>query len=296
MQRRSHAGFGLLLSTSLAASLLSSATAQADDKAACIAANDSANTLRQAGRLKEAKKQYLACAEAHCPKVVRDECLERVGSVDASIPTIVVAVVDAKGNDVTRGKVLLDGEQVSDVVDGRAEAVDPGEHRLRFEAEDGVGAELSFVARQGEKNRTVKLTLEAPKETSSPPPQSSTPAPRAEAPVTARPSSSSTLGWVLGGVGVAALGSFSYFALTGKSQENDLESRCAPRCKQSEADSLHQKYLFADISLGVALVSLGAATYFFMSGGEPEKPPSAAWSLGAAPTRDGFALGARGRF
>jgi hypothetical protein len=296
MVRSSDLRRGIVSLLWLAVPTLGAGPARADDKAACIAANDSANTLRQQGKLREAKKQYLSCAEAKCPKVVRDECLDRVSSVEASIPTIVVAVVDAKGIDVTRGKVLLDGEQVSEVVDGRAEAVDPGEHRVRFEAEDGTSAELSFVARQGEKNRTVKLSLEpvkvdAPAATSRP-----EVAPPPAIPADEHKGSSGTLGWVFGGVGVVALGSFSYFALTGKSEENDLESRCAPRCKQSEADSLHQKYLFADISLGVALLSMGAATYFFLSDTSPEKPPSAAWSLRAGPTRGGFALGASGRF
>lgn len=286
----------LVLMTAALLPLFVGAPARADSKAECIAANDRANTLRQQAKLRAAKAEYLTCADSKCPKVVRTECLERVGNIDAGIPTVVIAVVDAGGHDVVKGRIILDGEKIADAVDGRAEPVDPGEHRLRFEGEDGQSSELSFVARQGEKNRTIKLTLEAPKPAAEEP----VAAPVNAEPVAPKPvekGSSKTLGWVFGGLGVVALGSFSYFALKGKSQENDLESRCAPRCAQSEADSLHQKYLIADISLGVSLLSLGAATYFFVSSGKSERPPSSAEvQLSAGPTRAGFALGACGRF
>jgi len=296
MAPRQSSPFGLLLLACSALPLIHAGTARADAKAECIAANDQANTLRQQGKLREAKAKYLVCADSNCPKVVRDECVERVGAMDASIPTVVIAVVDANGNDVTRGKVSIDGEKVSDSVDGRAEPVDPGEHRLLFEGDDGQRAELAFVARQGEKNRTLKITLEAPAEAATAPTSKPPTKPSIERPAQSA-DSSNTLGWVFGGIGVVALGSFSYFALAGKSEENDLESRCAPRCKQSEADSLHQKYLIADISLGVSLLSLGAATYFFLSGGKSERSPEATQlGVSVGPTRDGFALGARGRF
>jgi hypothetical protein len=53
----------------------------------------------------------------------------------------------------------------------------------------------------------------------------------------------------------------------------------------------------ADISLGVSLLSLDAATYFFVSGSKSERPPSSAkLGVGMGPTRNGFALGARGSF
>jgi hypothetical protein len=106
----------------------------------------------------------------------------------------------------------------------------------------------------GEKNRVLRVTFEA---------DAPTPSPRAPPPAPAPPSPDRPIpvvAYVLGGVSVAALGSFAYFAIKGKIEQTDLESRCAPRCRQDEADSMRTKYLVADVSLGVAVLSLGVAT------------------------------------
>jgi hypothetical protein len=59
----------------------------------------------------------------------------------------------------------------------------------------------------------------------------------------------------------AALGSFTYFALSGRSVQNDLEL-CKPNCEnRADIDRMRSRYLIADISLGVALVSLGVGAY-----------------------------------
>jgi hypothetical protein len=75
---------------------------------------------------------------------------------------------------------------------------------------------------------------------------------------------------VLGGVAVVSLGAFGYFALTGRQKQSDLEEQCAPRCATSEYDDMKQKYLFADIALGLAVVSGGLATWLFLDTGKSE--------------------------
>ncbi|MGE3676211.1 MAG: hypothetical protein AB7K71_41460 [Polyangiaceae bacterium] len=42
-----------------------------------------------------------------------------------------------------------------------------------------------------------------------------------------------------------------YFGLSGKAQRSDLESSCKPNCTQSQIDEVDQKFLFADVSLGI---------------------------------------------
>ncbi|MEZ4221924.1 MAG: hypothetical protein R3B13_13410 [Polyangiaceae bacterium] len=284
--------------TSLCAAAALAATAHsalAIGKAECIAANDQGNNLRQGGKLMASKAEYLKCADAACPAAIREECAQRVSAVEASLPTIVVAILDAQGKDVTDATVWVDDAKVADTVDGRAQPVDPGAHRLRIETSDGKSKELAFVARQGEKNRTLAVKLEA--EAGTPPEAAPLTKPKpAETEADSGQSSAGPLPWVFAGFGVVALGSFTYFALSGKSDQNDLESRCAPNCKQSEADSLNQKYLIADISLGVAVLSLGAATYFFLSSGSTEPAKGGDIGFGMQPTRGGVALGARGSF
>jgi len=268
------------------------AEASADSKQ-CVAANDDGTGLRQQGKLVEAREKFLICAAASCPKIVRDECQGLVQKLDASIPTVVFAVSDAQGNDLTNVKVTLDGVLVASSLDGRAVPLNPGEHRVKIETADGGVLERSLLAREGEKNRTFSLVVGAKAETPAPP-VAKTPAPEQRAPSPGPSSHVSPLAWVLGGVGVVALGSFSYFALRGKSQENDLESSCAPNCSHDDYSSMKQKYLVADVSLGVGVLALGAATYFFLHPTK-EAPPPAVSLLGGATSRGGF-IGARARF
>jgi hypothetical protein len=105
-----------------------------------------------------------------------------------------------------------------------------------------------------------------------------------------------TAAWVLGGVGAAALGSFVGFALSGRAKENDMMSSCAPYCSQQDEDTMRRRYLVADISLGVSLVSLGAAAYLVLSSRTgPGARATATW-LDARAAVGGAAVQVGGRF
>ena len=254
----------------------------------CVAHNDRGNELRLAGQLLAAKTEFLQCAATECPKVIREECTDLVARVEASIPTLVVAAADDRGKDVTVTAIYVDGVQLPDARPGQALAVDPGSHSLRVVAGNGDKMDVAIVAREGEKNRTVRVEL--PRK---PPPRAMPaeglhevhppPVPPPE-PTRAKPPA---MAWVLGSVGVAALGSFAYFAISAERQTS-----CAPNCSDGEADEIYRKYLVADISLGVGVVALGVATYLFLK--TPSKPEQVA--IGIQPTRGGVALGTRFAF
>ncbi len=73
--------------------------------------------------------------------------------------------------------------------------------------------------------------------------------------------------WVSSGVAAAALTSFTVFSLLGHARQSNL-SECSPGCSPShraDFDAMHRDYLIGDISLGVAVASAGAATWFFLS-------------------------------
>jgi hypothetical protein len=53
------------------------------------------------------------------------------------------------------------------------------------------------------------------------------------------------------------------------SDRNTLERECAPTCDRSRLDPIKTKINIADISFGVAILSAGVATYFFLT---PSKP------------------------
>ena len=90
---------------------------------------------------------------------------------------------------------------------------------------------------------------------------------------------------MLGGAGIAALGSFAFFAASGRSRESELQKSCKPHCSDADARSVKTKYLIADVSLLAGLGLLGAGTYLYVSA--PEDPKHGL---------NGLALGYAGRF
>ncbi len=211
-------------------------------------------------KLVEAKRAFLACASDDCPDEVREECARLSQEVGNRTPSVVVAVTDSAGADVVDARVLLDGKQVATRIDGRAIILDPGIRNL--EVTDGERtAKARVVIREGEKTRPLMFRFETPAK------DATGPRPLGADNATADTETSSgvpTAAWIAGGVGIVALGGFGYFAVTGRAKENDLES-CSPLCSQDEYDSMKQRYLFADIALGIGVAALGTAAVLVLT-------------------------------
>jgi hypothetical protein len=75
------------------------------------------------------------------------------------------------------------------------------------------------------------------------------------------------LSYVIGGVGLVATGSFAYFGIEGRSQASTLAQGCGATksCTDAQVDPVHAELVAADVSLGIAIVSLGAAAWLFFS-------------------------------
>jgi hypothetical protein len=63
----------------------------------------------------------------------------------------------------------------------------------------------------------------------------------------------------LAGVAVVGLGSFTFFALSGKSTEHDLAGSCGPRCSDDEVSPVKTKYAIADVSLLIGIAAAAVA-------------------------------------
>jgi hypothetical protein len=230
-----------------------------DDKAACVAATDQAQTLRDDGKYKAARAAMLTCARDVCPAIVRRDCEKWLGELDAAQPTLVLGARDPSGNDFPGTRVLIDGAPLVEHLDGKPVPVDPGEHVLRYEAAGAAPVEQRVVVRVSEKNRTLTAILM---------PQSSPPAPVA-APPAEKPDRNAWYAavpmatWVLAGVAVVAAGSFAGFGLSGQADVSNMRATCAPNCTEGQVDSARTKLIVADASLGVGVVSLAAAAWFF---------------------------------
>lgn len=238
-------------------------TARADGPALdCPSASEEGQRLRDKNRWLEAREMFRACSVDKCPKVVRRDCSKWLAELDESQPSIVVAAQDASGADMQGVRVQADGRTIASRLDGSPIPVDPGEHTFTFEAEGHRTVTQTIVMRVSEKNRLVRVTLASTSEPAKP-----EPAKPAEPVNASGGGGAPVLAYVVGGVGVLALGSFAYFGLTSKKDLSDLRSTCAPYCGEAQLDDVKSKMLVADVSLGVGIVALGVATLLFLTHG-----------------------------
>jgi hypothetical protein len=248
-----------------------SADAWAIEKRACFAAHEQGQVDQKARKLKAAAAQFLICSVDECPPVIREECGKWLSDIRSAIPTVVPTALGRDGRDATEVQVFVDGQLLTERLAGGSFEVDPGEHQFRFVLTDGTAIDQKYVINEGDSRRKIAADFSAA--------QHAAPQPSAH-PVPSGDGSGSNFrvpvsAYVLGGLGVVALGSFTAFALSGKSKENDLKSNCAPHCPESEVSVMDNRYLAADISLGVGIASLGVAAWILLSSNRAPSTPSA---------------------
>jgi hypothetical protein len=230
------------------------AHAQNDEKAACAQAAELGQESRREGRLLDALARFQRCGRQSCPGVITSDCINFAAEVNAILPSVVFRARDPEGRDVTEVTVLIDGIVVAKRIDGRAVSLDPGEHRVRFEAAGRPPIERTIVVAEGEKSRLVTGVVPSLKRT--------TPSPA----------------WLFAGLGAASLGGFAYFGLSARSERNELKNGCGTTrtCTDEEVDGVREKALVADVLLGVGLASLTTAgLWWALSGHAPANPDDA---------------------
>lgn len=239
-------------------------------KEACVAANESAQDLRQAGKLREAREKLLLCVSDACPGPVREDCAQRLNDVNAAMPTLVFEVKDSAGNDVGAARVTMDGKPLVDRVTGSAVPIDPGQHRFTFEdANASAHAEQTVVVREGDHDRHIRVVLAAsavaPATSSAPtePPESNEAA--------SAGSTQRTIGLAIGGAGVVGLVLGGVFGLVSKSTyDHALQSECHGNpngCSTpgaQDGQTAHSQAMVSTIGFvaGGVLLAGGAVLYF----------------------------------
>ena len=247
---------GVLAAMAAATTLLvGEAAARADDREQCATAADQAQQLRDEGKYRRAREQLLICGRDVCPAPIKRDCLEWLTQVESTAPTVVFGAKEGT-KDLSEVKVSVDGAPVTDRLDGKPVQMDLGKHTVKFDYQ-GQTKEEEVVIGAGQKNRTVTVTFAAaaaaPTGPTSPPPGEGG-------------GGSLVPAFVVGGIGVVALGSFAIFGLGGKSDVSDLENEnCKPHCSQDRVDKARTKLIIADISLGISIVALGVATYMILT-------------------------------
>ncbi len=199
-------------------------------KEICANAFERTQETRRASQLLEAKRQALTCASKSCPALLADPCLSWLEELDAAIPSVVVAVLDATGSD-RRSPVTVDGEPAPEVDAGRPLPLDPGPHLFETTV-DGEVVRAEVVLRAGEQLRRITLRAKP-----IPPPDAS------DTPLT-------TVGWVALSIGAAGVIVGTVTGVLALSKKADLDEVCVDRsrCPSDRAPDIDTMNTLAHVS------------------------------------------------
>lgn len=275
-------------------------TAWADTKAECLGASEKAQQLKNEGKFSQAREQLVICGRPECPAVVRQDCANWMNEVLTSSPSVVVGAKDARGKDMERVTVTVDGQVLTTSLDGKAQLVDPGPHNFQFSAAGFADVTERIVVRQGEKNRVIAVTFDKPLSGSAPVTPATAPATPAKAepeqqPKADKPGASGMryASYALMGVGGAALVAGGITQILFRSSLGDAEKTCKPTCGDDVIDSLSTKQTVSGALLIGGVVLAGAGVTLFFVG--PKDSASAA-SLRLSPSMSGGAATLSGTF
>jgi hypothetical protein len=270
MSKNRHATLAFIALCHALLLLPGSAAAQGDAEAeaqVCADAYHKTQELRIEGKLRAARDQAATCAKSSCPTAVRDGCAKWLPELRDAIPTIVISARDGDGKDVTDVKVFVDEELIAESLTGFPIELDPGRHALRLEREGEPPVNESIVVTEGAKNRPVDVTIGAPS-TPLTTPDDTTPSEHDDG-LPPGP-------FILGGLGIAALGAFAGLAIVGTQEVDDMRGTCGltHSCPEEDIDSARNKLIAGDVLLAVGAGLIGAGVIWLAvdraqtSGGE----------------------------
>ena len=221
--------------------LFCASPARADDVDACASASEKGQELRDQAKLRAARDLFVTCAAERCPAVVRKDCAEWLASVDDALPSVALRARDAAGRDLTEVRVTVDGEAVTERLDGRALVLDPGAHTFVFSAAGVPEVTQKLLLQEREKGRLVDVVLGG------------------AAPAKERGFSVPSASLVLGGASLASFGAMAAFGWSAKSAVDDMRATCVGRCDQGRVDTARRDMIIANVALGAGVAALGAA-------------------------------------
>jgi len=243
---------------------------------ACIDGYEKSQEFRDDHRLIEARVALSACIRPGCPQALQRQCSRWLEDVERAQPSVVLQAT-VNGEDARQIDVELDGLPLSQSLDGKSLAIDPGPHTFRFRFRDAAPISKHVVIREGEKLRAVSVAFV-------------THGVAASERVAARSNTESArsipvAAYVLGGVALASATVATYFALSGRAEEHRLERECAPNCASSRVDVASRRYTIANVAAGISGAALiGGALLYLLQQPPVRKDGSVRIELGASRT------------
>lgn len=250
------------------------------------------NCREQLGQIASAWQRFQEAAQT-LPKedARRPIAKERAAALAGKVPKLTLRVpAGAEG-----WVVLRDGVELGSASLNLALPVDPGSHRIEVRA-PGRAPALTTVDLSPSEQREVVLTAgmaEAATKTE----------PREEVVAASPPAPSSshrTLGWVLGGVGVAGVATSLVTGAVVLSKDSTVDRECVDkRCTPAGLDAADSGRTFSTVSTIAAIAgvaSLGVGIYFLVSDSGNEPRAARQTRVGVASTASGMSLTLRSSF
>ena len=259
----------------LGAATLSAPPARAADPSVsdCLMAAEASLKLRAEHKLRLTRTQLLVCSSSSCPGEVRQECMRRIDDVNAAVPTLVLAVKDRAGRDLSEVRVTADGQAVAEHLDGSALSIDPGPHEFTFTAAGAPPLTETIILHEGEKDRRETVTLAIG--TAPAPATLASPGTSPEGRVDSTPSpqgggkTQRVLGFVAGGVGIAGLAAGGVFGALASSSWKTAQRECPDHAGCSTQAMNDRSHAVTDATVstvgfiaGGVLLAGGLAIYF----------------------------------
>ncbi len=213
----------------------------------CIEASDASIQASIAHKLRAARAHFLVCAASSCPADIRKECVRRVDETNAAIPTIIFEAKDGSGADISAVRVTMDGELITDRLEGTAVPIDPGSHTFVFETAGMPPITKRFVIRESQKDRP-EVVVFVPASTVVPSVPTSKPAGSLPSTPDRNASSESPglgtqkiLAIVAASIGVVGLGVGGVAGALALSKKSDAEKVCPSNpCGATEGDGVNK--------------------------------------------------------
>jgi len=260
-------------------------SATADDKDDCFNAAEKAQKLKTDKKLSLARPALITCSRDVCTQQVRSDCVKWLGEVDAAMSTVVVRARDTNGHDVIDLKVFVDGELFLSKLQGTAVTMDPGQHKIRYEFPNGKSVEEDVLIAEGEKNRTLRAELKEGTGTGTETTSTGTPSPTDGG--TTSKGGPGVGPWIIGGIGLVALGVFIGLEADLQSTYSGLKNGCGstapPSCDPGKVSSLQTEIDVAGVMFGVAVAGVVTSATWLIASAVTGHPKTTTGSFGITP-------------